>query len=136
MANSISTNISVNSTVDGVRTSVPSNVNTTTTSSNFLVGNLGLVATGYTAVSFASLNDVLLLSVVNDSTVYSQSVIQVTGSVGSPINTILIPGAQAVIPWSGSMTSISGKVIGSYPPFSLSTVQGGLGNIQFLVQQS
>jgi hypothetical protein len=87
------------------------------------------------------LGDVIQLAVFNDPTNYSSSVIQISASVPGPTNiplgAILIPGAIAVIPWSGSLTSVAARVIGSYPPFaSGSFLQAGLGNIQYLAQQS
>lgn len=135
MPNSISVNQSVSSVIDGVRTSISSNTNAYTTSSNFSAGSQDVTSSAATVISFSQLSDVFTLTVVNDNTVYSASVIQITGSTTAPINAILKPGEQTTIPWSGSMPNISGKVVGSYPPFG-AVVQNGKGTIQFLAQQS
>jgi hypothetical protein len=139
MANTISANASVTSVVDSVRTTVSTNTSTPTSSSNFIAGNAVVTGSAWTNVTVGTLSDVLLLTVYNDPTVYSASVITLaSGSAGIGPIAILTPGAQAIIPWSGSLTTISAKVVGSYAnsTFSPTTVQAGLGNIQFLAQQS
>lgn len=137
MANSISVQVTETSTVDGVRTVVSSNTTTQTSASNFVAGAEGITGSAWTNVSLSSLGDVFALTVVNDATTYSQSVVQL--KVDSATVSYLYPGAQAVIPWSGSITNISAKVIGYYSGgafVSNSFVQAGNGNILYLAQQS
>lgn len=141
MANSISSNTTITSVVDGVRTSVSNNQSTQTSSSNFLAGSQQVTSSAWTNLSFSQLNDVFMLTVVNDNSQYSQSVVQVysgSNGTGGGILANLPPGGQAVIPWSGSLTTVSVKVIGSYSggAFSPTVVQSGQGDVQFLAQQS
>ena len=133
MANSITTNSTVTSVIDGVRTTLSSNTNATTTSSNFVAGGQDIVSANYTHLSVGSLTDVAIFTVLNDNSVYSASVIQVTGSAGTEIGTILLPGYQATIPWSGSLPGISAKVVGGWP---IGTAIPTYGTVQWLVQQS
>jgi|ERR1035437_467788 hypothetical protein len=138
--NQLSTNASVNSVVDGVRTTVSTNINTQTSSSNFIAGNAVVTGSVWTTVTLGTLTDCIQAVFYNDNTQFSQSVIQISASSGgNPLGSILIPGSIAILPWSGSLTSVAVRVIGSYPPFvSGSGVanQFGQGNIQFLAQQS
>jgi hypothetical protein len=138
--NQLSTNATVTSVVDSVRTTVSANINTQTSSSNFIAGNTVVTGSSWTTIDTGGFPDVIQLTVYNDPTVFSASVIQVTGSSATtPIGAILIPGAIAIIPWSGSIPTIAGKVVGSYPPFvagSGAANQFGQGNVQFLAQQS
>ena len=147
MANSINSQVSVTSVVDGVRTTISSNIYTNTSSSNFLAGSQDVTGSAFTAQTFTGLNDVVSLTVVNDNTVYSASIIQISSSAAGntlPLGAILIPGAQAVIPWSGSLTQIATKVVGygfgipgaTNPVQGVGSAQAGKGTIQFLVQQS
>ena len=132
MANSLSTQITVTSTVDGVRTVLSSNNNTNTTSSNFIAGTQQVTSSLYTPISLGSLTDVLSITVINDNTVNTASVIQVTGSVAG-VGTILVPGAQAVLPWSGSLAGLGAKVIGGWP---VGTATPKDGTVQWSAQQS
>jgi hypothetical protein len=138
--NQLSTNANITSVVDGVRTTVSTNINTQTSSSNFIAGNAVVTGSAWTAVSLGTLTDTIQLAVFNDPTNFSQSVIQISASNGAnPVGAILIPGAIAILPWSGSLTSIAARVVGSYPPFvsgSGASNQFGQGNVQFLAQQS
>ena len=139
MANSLTLNSTVTSVIDGVRTSVANNQSTQTSSSNFLAGSQNVTSSAWTNISFTQMTDVLAVTVVHDNTQYSQSVIQVaSGSNGQTPIAVLTPGVQAVIPWSGSLNTISAKVVGSYAggQFSTVVVQNGNGTIQFLAQQS
>ena len=136
MANSISVQTNITNVGDVGRNSLSSNITTYTTSSaGYFVGS-ATVGSGYSALGAAitSLPDVLLLTVTNDNTLYSASVVAISGSNanGTPIGATLIPGSQAILPNSQSITSISAKVIGGWPigtptPASASlawTVQG------------
>jgi hypothetical protein len=138
MANQISINASVTTTVDGLRTTVSSNTNNNQlSSSNSLAGSQNITGSGWTTISFTGLSDVIALTVLNDATVYSQSVVQVLN--GTNVLGTLTPGTQLVTPWSGSMASISARVTGYYVNStfaSASYVQQGNGTIQFLVQES
>ena len=140
--NQLSTNATVMSVVDSVRTTVSTNQNTQTSSSNFIAGNAVVTGSVWTAITLGTLDDVIGMTFYNDSSVYSQSVISVAlGAAGTPVATTLIPGAQAIIPWSGSMPTVSARVVGSYPPFISGSDAGaanqwGKGNVQFLAQQS
>ena len=133
MSNSISINQSVTSVIDGVRTTLSSNTNQLTTSSNFIAGGQDILATGYSPLSIGSLTDVAIITVLNDNSVYSASVIQITGSAGANIGGILIPGYQLTIPYSGSISGISAKVVGGWPN---GTATPAKGTVQWLVQQS
>ena len=84
MANSLSINQTVASTVDGVRTTLTSATIQYTTSSNFIAGGQDVGSAGWTALSLGSLTNVLGLTVLNDNTgPYTASVITVaTGSGG------------------------------------------------------
>lgn len=144
MSNYVSQQITVTSTVDGVRTVMSSNTNTQTSSSNFLAGSQQVTSSAWTNLSLSQLSDVIALTITNDNTQFSQSVVQVaSGSNGQSIIATVIPGGQAVIPWSGSLSTVSAKVVASYvnstfsPTASVTpAVQSGNGTIQFLVQQS
>jgi hypothetical protein len=140
MANSISIQSTVTSTVDGVRTSVSSNTSTNTSSSNFLAGALDVTGSAWSDVSFSTLGDVISLTVVNDISTYSQSLVQVnsgSAGAGSPLG-YLKPGEQAIIPWSGSLQGITARVVGSFvnSTYGASNIQNGKGIILFLVQES
>jgi hypothetical protein len=144
MSNSISQQLTVTSTVDGVRTVAGSNSNTQTSSSNFLAGGQEVTSSAWTDLSFSTLSDVITVTLTNDNTQYSQSVIQfASGSNGASILATIAPGFQAVIPWSGSLKTVSAKVVGYYvnSTFTITAsatpaVQAGKGTIQFLAQQS
>jgi hypothetical protein len=134
MANSISINQSVNSTVDNVRTTLASNQNLQTTSSNFIAGTQTIGSVAWTALSLGSLTDIILYSVVNDDTQYSASVITIaTGSTGGNTQAILNPGTQTVTPWSGSLAGLYAKVTGGWPTGVATPTSG---SVQWLAQQS
>ena len=133
MANSISTNSTVTSVIDGVRTTLSSNTSATTTSSNFIAGGQNVVSANATPLSVGTLADVAILTVLNDNSVFSASVISITGSAAIDVGTILLPGYQATIPWSGSMPAISAKVVGGWPRGVATPADG---TVQWLVQQS
>lgn len=132
MPNSLSIVTTVTSVVDGARTTLNSSNNLNTTSSNFISGTQQMTSSAATNISLGSLTDVLAVTVINDNSVNTASVIQVTGSVGG-IGAVLIPGSQAVLPWSGSLGGLSGKVIGGYPP---GTATPANGTVQWSAQQS
>ena len=134
MANSVSINQSVTSIVDGVRTTLSSNTNQSTTSSNFIAGGQAVTASVWTAISLGSLTDVIILTVVNDNSDNTASVITfATGAAGQNPLATLSPGNQAIIPWSGSLPSLYAKVVGGYPT---GTPKPNDGDVQWLVQQS
>ena len=139
MANTLSTNASITSVVDSVRTTVSTNTNLQPSSSNFIAGNAVVTSSAWTNVTLGTLSDCIQLTVLSDSTVYSQSVITIaSGSNGASVQGTLTPGSILVMPWSGSLTTISAKVVGNYTnnTGSPTVVQQGLGSIQFLAQQS
>lgn len=134
MANSISINQSFTSNCDGVRTTLATNITTFTTSSNFIAGGQAVTASGWTAVSLGGLTDIVGLTVYNDNSDYSASVIALaTGSAGQNLLAVLTPGNQSTIPWSGSLAGLYAKVVGTYPP---GTPTQPNGEVQWIVQQS
>lgn len=136
--NSILAQSSVTGVVDGLTVTISSNnYNNALSSSNSLAGSQTVTGSAWSTVSFAGLADVILLTVLNDSTQFSQSVVQVLN--GTNVLGTLNPGSQLVTPWSGSLASISARVTGYYANStfeSASYVQDGKGLIQFLVQES
>jgi hypothetical protein len=134
MSNQISTQQTVTSVVDGVRTVLSSNQNTYTTSSNFIAGGQVVTSASWASISLGGLSDVRILTVTNDNTVYTASSIYVaTGSTGGNIIAKLGPGDQMTTPWLGSYTSLYARVMDSYPTGATLPTTG---SIQWLVQQS
>ena len=134
MANTYVASQTVTTTIDGVRSSLSTNNTTYVTSSNFIVGGQAVTASAWTSLSLGSLTDVIGLSIYNDNTLNTASVITVaTGSAGQNVLGILIPGAQSTIAWSGSISGLYAKVTGGYP-FGASTPNNG--TVQWIAQQS
>jgi hypothetical protein len=119
MANYIQTSVTVNSVVNAGRNSLSSTQQTNTTSSAGYLAGETVVGTTYLALNGAitSFPDVLMISILNDPTQYSASVVAISGSSsgGVPIGCTLIPGSQALLPTSQSITSLSAKVVGGWP---------------------
>jgi hypothetical protein len=133
MASSISVQTSVTNNIDDIRNTISNNFNLTTTSSNVIVQSVVVNSTSYTPLSLGSLADVIMFTATNDDTVYSASTIQITGSTGVFIGSILTPGQQCVIPWSGSLAALSAKVVSGWP---VGTATPANGVIQYSAQQS
>ena len=132
--NSISIQSTVTSQVDGVRTVVSSNQNLNTSSSNFIAGSEGLTNGGWTAIPTSSLADVQVITILNDNSQYSASVISfATDNAGTNVIARILPGGQATIPWSGSLAGLYGKVTSAYPLYVATQTNG---TCQFLLQQS
>ena len=126
MANQISTQVSITNVGDNGRNVLSTNSTTNTTSSyGYLVGTTQVASATATAINVSSLTDVLLFTAVNDNSIYTASTIQITGSSGN-IGSILIPGAQAVFPWSGSIGSLSAKVVSGWPVGTATPTSGSL----------
>src|ERR1041385_2065275 len=133
--NTLNIQTTMTSTVDNVRTVVSSNRNTPCSSSNFTAGSKTLGSAGWGLINdFSTLTDVAGFTILNDDdTQYSASVIKIaTGSSGGNVIAVLIPGAAATIPWSGSHNGIYGKVTGGYA----GVATPASGSVQYLAQQS
>jgi hypothetical protein len=136
MANFLSTQVTVTNTVDNARNVLSTNANTNTSSSNYIAGTLVVGSAAWTQVSLGSLTDVLGLTIVNDNTTYSTSVVQISGSgpgANECIGAKMTPGTQVVITWSGSISTIWAKVVGGYPT---GTATPASASIQYSAQQS
>ena len=132
--NTLNIQTTLTSTVDNVRSVVSANQNTQCSSSNFTVGSKTIGSAGWVLISdFSTLTDVAGFCILNDNaTAYTASIISIaTGSAGGSSVAVLIPGAMATIPWSGSHNGIYGKVTGGY---GVATPTSG--SVQFLAQQS
>ena len=130
--NSISLNQTVTSTIDGVRTVVNSNVVQNTSSSNFIVGGQDVGSAAWVALSVGSLTDVIGITVKNDDSVYSSSIVTVaTGSAGQNVIGYVYPGGQMTTMWSGSVASLYAKVTGGVKVATPTSA-----SVMWLVQQS
>lgn len=128
MASSFNANSSINSTVDSLRLSLSSNVNTTTTSSNALGETLTVYGNTWTSIGLTGLTNVAVLYVLNDNTVNTASIIQISGStITNPVGTILQPGQGTSLFWSGSIGNVFASVVNG------STLTGSL---QYIAQQA
>jgi len=138
MANTLNSSVSMTSTVDGARVSsnAPS-ITATPTSSNCIYSTMAVTSSAWTQVSLGSLTDVLQCYLYNDNTVYSQSLIQISGSgaggSANPVGTILYPGYSTLLSWSGSLSGLWAKVV---PNPQGAVYQLGQGSLQYILQQS
>ena len=116
MANSISLNQSVTTTIDGNRSTLSSNINQDTTSSNFVNAEQDIGSAAWTQLTLGTLSNVLALSIQNDDTVYTASVITIaTGSAGGNIIAILPPGWPQFTSWGGlPLNGLYAKVTSGY----------------------
>lgn len=136
MANSLSVQISVNSRVDNVTSTLSSTVTNQLTSSNVIIASANVNAAGWTQLSLGTLTDVQNIYVLNDNTVNATGtnnttasyIAVATASNGGNQLAILPPGTGMNIPWSGSYNSLYGKVV-SAAPFTN-------GVLQYVVNQS
>jgi hypothetical protein len=129
MANSISVQTSMTSTVDGFTLSKASSLSANTTSSNAIGQTLSVTSSVWTQLSLGILTDVTNIYVWNDNTVNTASVVSVaTGSTGGNVIAVLQPGAAASIPWSGSFNGLYAKVVTAAPAIN--------GTVQYIAQQS
>ena len=137
MANTISTQISTTSTIDNVRVGGSSNTVTTLVNNNYTAGNTYPISGSYTAITYPT--DVLNIWISNDNSVYTASIIKISGSgtpaLSNPIGAKLIPGTSVNIPWSGSIASLSAQVCGTYSA-SAGTGTALTGSLQYVIQSS
>jgi len=136
MANYIQVSAQSTEIVDGVRTTLPQNSSITffTTSSNQIASTVAVNSNAYTALSLGSCADVIHLAVYNDNSVWSASIIQLSGSTAQgPIGTMIFPGVEVPLWNSGSITTLSAKVVGGYPYGTSTPVTG---SIQYFAVQS
>lgn len=123
MANSISAQMSMTSTVDNMNLSIRSSLSTQTTSSNALGQSSTVTTASWSQLSTGSLSDIRSMAFYNDNTVYSASVIQIaTGSAGQNVIVVLQPGDGALISWSGPIT-LFGRVVNAVAPIVNGVVQ-------------
>ena len=134
MSNTLNMQTTYTATADSVRSVLTNNQNTQCSSSNFTAGSKTLGNAAWTLITdFSTLTDVAGFAVLNDNaTNYTASIISIaTGSSGGSTVAVLIPGALATIPWSGSHNGLYGRVTGGYGV----AIQPS-GSVQFLAQQS
>lgn len=134
---SITQNSTFLSNVNGASYTVTSNTTLQTTSSNYLGGSEQITSSVWTNISFGGFSDLIGITLVNDPTTTSASVVAIaSGSAGQGVFATLVPGMSANIGWSGSYNNGNGvyaKVVGGWPT-GTSTPQ--IANIKWQVQQS
>lgn len=111
MANQISLQSSINTTVNNINVSGRASVSQTTVSPNAIAQTLDVTSSVWTAISLGELDNVMALWVQNDNTTGTASVITIaTGSAGQNVLSVLSSGHASLIAWSGSLNGLYAKI--------------------------
>ena len=129
MAYTLNINSIASATIDAGAFSIGKNASIQVSSSNAIQSNVSLQTGSWTAISLGTLSNVAYISLYNDNTVNTASIIQVaTGSTGGNVIATIQPGLPALIAWSGSLNGLYGTVTGAS--------QGNVGVLQYYAQQA
>jgi hypothetical protein len=95
-------------------------------SSNAIQQTVTVTGSAFSALSTGQLTNVVGISIYNDNSTYSSSVVIIaTGSTGGNIISTIQPGQVAAIPWSASLNGLYA-----------SATTGNTASLQYYLQQS
>jgi hypothetical protein len=112
MPYSLNWSVNVGAQIDAQPYGVSKSSNIVISSSNAIQQSSLLTGSGWTPLSLGQCQNVVGISIWNDNTIYSASVVLLaTGSAGGNLISVIQPGQAAAIPWSGSLGGLYASAI-------------------------